>query len=397
MRRELRFRDLLFGPGLIVAVIGTLGAATLLVVAGLAWELVQLRTTVVTEAPASLVRQATAPSGRQPTRPARPAAEAPDTDPADPAPHGSSPTLVAAIVEPDHDHEHDLADQPATASAAPDDAVPAPAPPGAEATPIPPPVVAAEPAPAPAAIVARRRTEPGPRGAPRGTADLPIVMYHHVGPLPPNPDVFRKDLTVSPALFEDELQHLVEQGIETVSLDDLMEHYAGGPALPAKSVVLTFDDGYDDNYEFAFPLLQQYKMVGTFFIVTEFVGRPGYLTWEQIQEMDAAGMSIEAHSATHADLSVVRGAELQRQLVEPKRVLEEQLGHPVRFLAYPAGKYNAGTIAATRAAGYVAAVTVIHGTSHPSASVFELTRVRARGADTATGLLTKLTPASWRR
>jgi len=228
-------------------------------------------------------------------------------------------------------------------------------------------------------------------------ADLPIIMYHHVGPLPPNPDIFRKDLTVSPAVFEDELQHLADQGIETVSFDDLLEHYAGGPELPKRSVILTFDDGYDDSYEYAFPLLQQYGMTGTFYIVTDFVGRPGYLTWEQIQEMDAAGMQIAAHSATHADLSVVRAAELTRQLVEPKRALEEHLGHPVVHLAYPSGKYNTGTIVAAKAAGYKTAVTVVHGISHPSNAPYEVTRVRARGADTAAALTARMTPASWRR
>ena len=66
---------------------------------------------------------------------------------------------------------------------------------------------------------------------------------------------------------------------------DLFEHFAGGPALPKRSVILTFDDGYDDVYEHAFPLLMQRGMVGTFFITTDFVERPGYVTWDQIIEM----------------------------------------------------------------------------------------------------------------
>ena len=192
-------------------------------------------------------------------------------------------------------------------------------------------------------------------------------MYHHIGPLPPNADIFRKDLTVSPSLFEDELQHFAEQGIETVSLDDLMEHYAGGPELPKRSVILTFDDGYDDSYEYAFRLLQQYGMTGTFFVVTDFVGRPGR---PDLGADRGDGRRRDVDGGAQRDpRRPQRGrpcGATPPSSTEPKRVLEEHLGHPVRFLAYPSGKYNAGTIAATRAAGDVSAVTVVHGTSHPA-------------------------------
>jgi peptidoglycan/xylan/chitin deacetylase (PgdA/CDA1 family) len=222
-------------------------------------------------------------------------------------------------------------------------------------------------------------------------------MYHHVGPLPPNPDIYRRDLTVSPDLFERTLARLAEQGVETVTMADLFEHFAGGTALPKRAVVLTFDDGYDDNYEHAFRLLKEHGMVGTFFVTTDFVERPGYLTWGQVTEMADAGMEIAAHSSNHADFTKIGPTELRRQLVEPKAILEQRIGRPVRFMAYPAGKYNAAVMAATRAAGYEAAVTVLHGTRHVPGSAFELRRVRARGADTAAEIVTRMTPPSWRQ
>lgn len=221
-------------------------------------------------------------------------------------------------------------------------------------------------------------------------------MYHHVGLLPPNPDIFRKDLTVAPETFEKTLQTLKDQEVQTVTMADLFEHFVGGQALPKKSTILTFDDGYDDNFEYAFRLLQKFGMVGTFFICTDFVDKPGYLTWSQIAEMAEAGMEIEAHTLNHVDLTVVSAAELRRQLTQPKEVLEQNLGQKVRFLAYPSGKYNQAVINATRAAGYEAAVTVIHGTRHTSASPFDLRRVRAHGADTAAALVARMTPAAWR-
>jgi peptidoglycan/xylan/chitin deacetylase (PgdA/CDA1 family) len=270
--------------------------------------------------------------------------------------------------------------QPATVAAASPEAV-------AEAAP--------SPAPSPAPV-ARDRSKFGPPGPPRAAADLPIVMYHHVGPLPPNPDIFRRDLTVAPDLFERTLSQLDERGVQTVTMADLFDHFAGGPALPQRSAILTFDDGYDDVYEYAFPALKKHGMVGTFFIITDFVDRPGYLSWDQIVEMRNAGMEIAAHSSNHPDFTQIRPAELNRQLAEPKAILEDHLGQKIRFMAYPSGKYNAAVMAATRAAGYQAAVTVTHGTHHTPALAFELRRVRARGADSVAEIIARMTPPSWR-
>jgi peptidoglycan/xylan/chitin deacetylase (PgdA/CDA1 family) len=231
---------------------------------------------------------------------------------------------------------------------------------------------------------------------PRESAVLPIIMYHYLGPLPPNPDAVRKDLTVLPASFEKQLQYFAEREIETVPLDRLMDHLAGGPELPRRAVALTFDDGYADNYEYAFPLLKKHGMVATFFIVTDLLERPGYMKWAQLQEMADAGMSIQAHSADHADFTKISAAQLKRQLVEPKQKLEQALGRPIRFLAYPAGKYSPAVVAAAKAAGYEAAVTVNHGTLHKANAPFDLLRVRARGTDTVEQLAARFTPPSWK-
>ncbi len=221
-------------------------------------------------------------------------------------------------------------------------------------------------------------------------------MYHRTGSLPPNPDAIRRDLTVSPALFEAQLAYLVTNGIEAVTLDRLYEHLGGRQPLPSKAVVLTFDDGYADNHEVAFPLLKQYGMVGTFFVTTGLLGRPGYMTWEQLEEMADAGMAIEAHSITHADFTKVAPAQLARELAVPRQEIEQRLGRISRFVAYPAGKFDPSVVRATKAAGYTGAVTVQHGTRHTAAGPFELARVRVRGTETAEQLGAKLTPSSWR-
>jgi peptidoglycan/xylan/chitin deacetylase (PgdA/CDA1 family) len=92
---------------------------------------------------------------------------------------------------------------------------------------------------------------------------------------------------------------------------------------------------------------------------------------------------------------VISPNELRHQLVEPKALLEEKLGQPIRFMAYPAGKYNARAMAATKAAGYEAGVVVTHGTHHVPAQAFELRRVRARGTDSLAEIMARMTPAAW--
>lgn len=221
-------------------------------------------------------------------------------------------------------------------------------------------------------------------------------MYHYTGPLPTNPDALRRDLTVSPQLLEDELAQMRDAGVQTVDLDAVVAYLRGTLTLPDRAAVLTFDDGYVDNYEQAFPLLRRYGMVGTFYIVLDFVGRPGYMSWDQLREMAAGGMSIQAHSASHADLSLASGAALERQLVEPKRRIEEEVGRPVLHLAYPSGRYNQRAMAAAAAAGYSTAVTTNHGTVLSASRLLDLPRVRARGADTAAQLVARMTPIGWR-
>jgi len=376
VRPDPGFRDHLFGSGLVVALTVLLTTASVLAAVGLFVELAGLRTVVVTQqAPTLIASQVMAdPFGPVAADDDAGAEHDPTADPS--GVHAEAPDL--------HAHDEAGSDSPAGAE------------PGPDAGPGTPPEALAE-GPKPEAPVVRTRPTPGPRSAPRASADLPIVMYHHVGPLPPNPDIFRRDLTVSPDLFERTLTRLAEQEVETVTMADLFEHFAGGTALPKRAVVLTFDDGYDDNYEHAFRLLREHGMVGTFFITTDFVGRPGYLTWDQVVEMADAGMEIAAHSSNHADFTRIGPAELRRQLVEPKAILEQRIGQRVRFMAYPAGKYNPAVIAATRAAGYQAAVTVLHGTRHAPGSAFELRRVRARGADTVPEIVTRMAPPSWRQ
>ncbi|MEJ2560810.1 MAG: polysaccharide deacetylase family protein [Anaerolineae bacterium] len=130
-------------------------------------------------------------------------------------------------------------------------------------------------------------------------------MYHYISEPPAGADVYRQDLSVTPADFEAQLSWLRSQGYEGITLTDLVYHLALGWSLPDKPVILTFDDGYRDNYTNAFPLLKKYDYVGTFFLVTRPIdeGDPAYLTWDMVKEMHQAGMVFGPHGYRHYDLA----------------------------------------------------------------------------------------------
>lgn len=217
-------------------------------------------------------------------------------------------------------------------------------------------------------------------------------MYHYVSTPPSDANAIRRDLSVPPERFDAHLRYLREAGYESITLADLALALQTGAPLPEKPIVLTFDDGYVDSYEVAFPLLRHHKMVGTFFVITGFIdkGQKGYLNWEQVIEMHEAGMRIEAHGHTHPDLRNRSVDYLVWQVLGAKEAIEARTHEPVRFFCYPSGKYDEQVIRVLHSAHYWAAVTVNPGATHRSDALFELDRVRVHGADSVAQLAAAL-------
>lgn len=212
-----------------------------------------------------------------------------------------------------------------------------------------------------------------------GTLTVPILMYHYIGELPPKPDSIRKGLTVSQSNFEAQMRLLAQRGYSTISLEDLTKALKTGQKLPSKPVLLTFDDGYEDNFRAAYPVLKQNRFTGTFFIITDFVGRPGYMTWDQLRMLSAESMEIGSHTRSHPDLSTASQKVATEQIRGSKEILEKQLGKGIVSFCYPAGKYTAATVSLLQESGYQAAVTTKNGSSHQSSKLLELTRLRVSG------------------
>jgi hypothetical protein len=116
-------------------------------------------------------------------------------------------------------------------------------------------------------------------------ADVPILMYHYISAPPSPTDALRVGLSVPPEKFDAEMKLLADNGYHTVTLLDVYTYLQTGKPLPAHPIILTFDDGYVDNYQFAFPILKKYGMLGTFFILSGPIdnGNPNYLTWDMVK------------------------------------------------------------------------------------------------------------------
>jgi peptidoglycan/xylan/chitin deacetylase (PgdA/CDA1 family) len=210
---------------------------------------------------------------------------------------------------------------------------------------------------------------------------VPILMYHYVSTLPPDADDYRIGLTVEPDLFRAHLQYLYDAGYTTTSLYELNEALLIGTPLPPKPVILTFDDGYIDHYATVFPILKEFGFTGTFFIIT---GRadtddPNYLSWGQIQEMASAGMSMESHTKTHADLRARSYDFLVYELLGSIESLRAHTGQPTRMFCFPAGRYDERTLEVLQSLSTWRAVTTHFGALHTTDNLLELPRLRVTG------------------
>lgn len=214
----------------------------------------------------------------------------------------------------------------------------------------------------------------------------PVLMYHYVSQLPPDADKYRLDLTVLPENFYAHCQYLTDNNYRTVTMAQLYGALVRGEKLPARRVVMTFDDGYADAYTEAFPILQRFGMTGTFFLVRDFVERPGYLTWAQASAMLAAGMEIENHSVSHPDLRGLDRDTLLYQIGGAADEIEKQVGRRSRFFCYPGGRYDPLAVQIVQETGHVMAVTTADGLVHTSSDILRMGRARVRGTTGVQGL-----------
>lgn len=237
-----------------------------------------------------------------------------------------------------------------------------------------------------------------PAKAPPITVKVPILMYHHVS-AKPTTNALDFGLTVKTSDFAVQMNYLAQHGYHPITLTDIFDNLYYGMPLPKQPIAITFDDGYEDNYTDAFPILQQHHFVAEINIITGMIGYR-YLTWDQIRQMAAAGIEIGSHTIHHISLADVSPQTAEKELLASKDTLEQQLSAPIQFFCYPAGEpfhhgslqrqqfitsllYQDGYIGALLDPGFESAV-------QNAQLPYELPRIRVAGGEALAGYIDQL-------
>lgn len=219
---------------------------------------------------------------------------------------------------------------------------------------------------------------------------IPILMYHAVHVMDPS-EASNANLIVAPDNFEAQIKAMVDAGYYFLTPEEAYKAFTEN-ALPAKKVVwLTFDDGNEDFYTIAYPILKKYKAKATNNIITGFVkkGNAGNLTVKQMKEMMSHGMSFQSHTVNHPDLSVTDNATQKAELTDSVDFLEDKLNTKVNTIAYPSGRYNQTTLDLAKKT-YKLGLTTNEGLASANDGLLSLNRVRILPTTTAKGLLSEI-------
>jgi peptidoglycan/xylan/chitin deacetylase (PgdA/CDA1 family) len=228
-----------------------------------------------------------------------------------------------------------------------------------------------------------------PQAGVANASQVPVLMYHKISPDPKSGGL---GIRVTPASFEHQMQYLAKNGYHTVLVTELTDFIKGDQILPAKSVVITFDDGYLDNYKYAFPILKKYGFTATVFLVADYIGKTNefdvakklepvnrLLGWNEIDQMSRYGITFGAHTLNHTSLTDITLPEARYEIENCKLVLEEHLKTPTEAFAYPYGHYNSQLEEIVRESGYTIAVTSDQGLVTYGSDPYAIKRVRIIG------------------
>lgn len=204
---------------------------------------------------------------------------------------------------------------------------------------------------------------------------LPILMYHSIveGPV-------TRMIEVSVDTFRSQMRFLKRHNYNVLPLEEAAGLIRDKKKIPAKTVIITFDDGYKNFYTNAFKALKEYKLPAAMFIITNEIGRPegDRLSWDEIKIMRDSGLvSFGSHCLGPEPLVNIKAQGIVRkEIFESKKLLEEKLGRPVELFSYPEGKFDAAIKKLVIDAGYSAAAATSPGADYPNDDVFALKRLR---------------------
>jgi len=200
---------------------------------------------------------------------------------------------------------------------------------------------------------------------------IPILMFHSIT------NVNGNSLQLSKEDFYQQMKYIKENGYTPINLDDLYDFLSGKRKAPQKPITITFDDGYEDNYTNAYPILKEFGFKATIFAITNEIDKNNaYINSNQIHEMSNYGISVESHTTNHNNLASLSYKAQYEILKKAREDLEGIEGRKIKYLAYPSGRYNSFTEKAAKDSGYIMAVTTKPGFASEANGYLFLHRVR---------------------
>lgn len=203
-----------------------------------------------------------------------------------------------------------------------------------------------------------------------------ILMYHSVGEECTALDGYDAKLNVSPRAFAKQMKFLNDHRYKVIPLAEFIERVKRGERIPRKTIAITFDDGVENNFYYAYPALKRYNFPATIFVVADFIGKEKFLGWDKIKTMQEDNISIGSHTVTHAWLPALSEEEIRRELVGSKKILESRTGRKAETLSYPLGGFDERVERIAEDAGYIGAVATNPGGKYPGDDPYALKRIR---------------------
>lgn len=201
---------------------------------------------------------------------------------------------------------------------------------------------------------------------------VPVIMYHSI-----DYDDKLTKLSVSPESFARQMEFLHKYRYNVVGLDKIASYLKKREKVPPRTLAITFDDGFYNNYKYAYPVLKKYNIPATIFVVIDNIGKPGWLGWKEIKEMSDSGLiTIGSHTKSHPWLPDISENKAREEIADSKKILEEKLGRKADFFCYPVGAFDKKTQGIVKDSGYYCAVATNPGRFKPCDDIYAIKRVK---------------------
>lgn len=211
--------------------------------------------------------------------------------------------------------------------------------------------------------------------------NVPILLYHHIEPMEIASKSGHAQLTVDSGNFEMQMEYLKLNNFHTISADELADALIYRRSLPEKSIAITMDDGYEDNYTYAYQILKKYDLTGNFIIPTGLLEKEGYMSWSQLKEIsDNPKMRIYNHTFSHAYLAGETKEKILDEISKAQEQLVNNLGKPIDVFIYPYGAFDESIFGLLKDMGFKAALSTNGGSTQCTSDIWKLKRLHIGNA-----------------